>query len=234
MAANAAAADRSPGSVAKLSIGQVLQRISAEFPDVTPSKLRFLEDQGLLHPVRSASGYRKFSDADVERVRTILSMQRDLYLPLKVIGEYLDELDEGRNPPMPGSQAPHVASILAPGAELDRRGLVARAGASTALAEQAVTAGLIAAAGPYHEGDLAMLRALVELEEHGIEPRHLRAFRTAAQHELGLIEQALGPARRRRDAQGTMREIADQLGAVRRQLVLAALREGDRPARGRR
>lgn len=235
MPANAAAADRSHSTEARLSIGQVLQRISAEFPDVTPSKLRFLEDQGLLHPARSSSGYRKFSDSDVERVRLILSMQRDLYLPLKVIGEYLDERDRGLNPTLPGAEPKaEVRSILGPGAELDRKGLVARAGATPRLMEQAVSAGLIGAAGPYVQDDLAMLRTLVALEADGIEPRHLRAFRTAAQHELGLIEQALGPVRTRRDAatRTKQQEIAGHLAQVRRVLVRTALRD-DSPERRR-
>lgn len=237
MAANAAAADRSHGSAPKLSIGQVLQRIGAEFPEVTPSKLRFLEDQGLVKPARSPSGYRKYSDDDVDRVRTILALQRDQYLPLKVIGDLLDAQDRGapaRAEPAasPAASAGPAPSILGHGAELDRRGLVARAGATPALAEQAVSAGLIAAAGPYREEDLALLRSLVELEREGIEPRHLRAFRTAAQHELGLIEQALGTGRRR-DASGAAKlgEIADHLGTVRRNLVRSALR--DEGGRGR-
>lgn len=235
MPANAAAADRSLSTQARLSIGQVLQRISAEFPEVTPSKLRFLEDQGLLHPARSSSGYRKFSDADVDRVRLILSMQRDLYLPLKVIGEYLDERDRGLNPALPGAEPkPTPQSILGPGAELDRKGLVTRAGATPRLMEQAVSAGLIAAAGPYYQDDLSMLRTLVALERDGIEPRHLRAFRTAAQHELGLIEQALGPGRKRRDSatRAKQQEIAGHLAEVRQSLVRSALRE-DAPERRR-
>lgn len=225
MAANAAAADRSPSSTPKLSIGQVLQRIKGEFPDVTPSKLRFLEEQGLVKPARAASGYRKYSDDDVERVRTILSLQRDQYLPLKVIGDYLDDRDRGLDPAMPGAQQPPAPSMLAAGSVLDRRGLVRRAAATAALAEQAVSAGLIAAAGPYHDEDLVILRALVELEGQGIEPRHLRAFRAGAQHELGLIEQALGTGRRHEARRGEA--VADQLAAIRRNLVRSALR-GDR------
>lgn len=216
---------------AALSIGQVLQRLTPEFPDVTPSKLRFLEDKGLVHPARTAAGYRKFTHGDLERLRTILTMQRDLYLPLKVIGEYLDAVDRGLNPELPGSRAPRTASILPSGTTLDRAELLRRAGASAKQLDQAISAGLLSASGSYGEDDLTLLRALTELEQHGIEARHLRPFRAAAQHELGLIEQALTASRRRNDPAGSVRaheqadEIADHLETVRRTLVRHALRE---------
>ena len=117
MAASPAASASNSSSAPLLSIGQVLARLNPEFPDLSPSKLRFLEDKQLISPSRTESGYRKFSVADVERLRLVLSMQRDYYLPLKVIRGYLDDLDAGREPKLPGGvtvtrpSAPVVRSI---------------------------------------------------------------------------------------------------------------------------
>ena len=86
-----------------LSIGQVLAKVSPDFPDLTPSKLRFLEEQGLITPERTPSGYRKFSVEHVDRLRLILTMQRDHYLPLKVIRAHLEEIDAGNNPALPNA-----------------------------------------------------------------------------------------------------------------------------------
>lgn len=230
------AARDSSGAVPKLSIGQVLQRLGSEFPDLAPSKLRFLEEQGLLHPARTESGYRKFSDADVARIRVILELQRDHYLPLKVIGEHLDALDRGERPQMPAAPVPSALEPAAPSrpaaAELTRDELLRRSGASRELFEQACQAGLLPRAQHrYEECDLALLTALVELAPRGIGPRHLRAFRTAAQHELGLIEQSVSALGRRGDAAARQRaevearRIAEQLECVRRALVRQGLRD---------
>lgn len=217
----------------RLSIGQVLQRISGEFPHVTPSKLRFLEDQGLIHPARSASGYRKFSQDDVDRIRRILTLQRDQYLPLKVIGEMLD------GPAPEGDAAPPVPVMLRLAAPrplvecADRRELAAHTGASAQLIDQAVSAALIPPAGPYGATQVELMTSLVELAGAGIEPRHLRAFRTAAHHELGLIERATSVAPRGEGDRTADRahRIADQLATVRSALVRSALesRSDDRP-----
>lgn len=219
-------------STPRLSIGQVLQRLSAEFPELSSSKLRFFEEKGLLHPARSASGYRKYSRDDVDRIHRILTMQRDLYLPLKVIGEYLDDLDRGLEPELPGSRAPQTATILAGSVDLDRGELLAAAGAGAELLDDAVSAGLIAAGSRFTADDATMLTTLVELDRAGIGPRHLRSFRTAAQHELGLIEQALPSAAARRDEPGMRDEAAERaaglaelLSTVRRTLVRQAARD---------
>ncbi|MEN9970681.1 MAG: hypothetical protein RLZZ229_889, partial [Actinomycetota bacterium] len=92
-------------AVKLFTIGQVLNVLSPNFPDLTPSKLRFLEEQGLVTPQRTDSGYRKFTDLDIERIRIVLELQRDQYLPLKVIRAYLAELDEGKQPSLPGVAA---------------------------------------------------------------------------------------------------------------------------------
>jgi len=205
VAASSARASAS-GAAPLLSIGQVLARLTPQFPDLTPSKLRFLEEQGLVSPARTDSGYRKFCTADLERLRLILSMQRDHYLPLKVIRAYLDDLDAGRNPTMPGGATPGL-SMLSTVRRLTREELLREAGASPALLHDAVSSSIIVPA----------------------EPRHLRGFRGAAERELGLIESALVPQARRKDASSRAQasemavEIAGQLEVVRSSLIRSAL-----------
>jgi len=225
----AAAPARSSGGSHLLSIGQVLARLSPEFPDLSPSKLRFLEERNLVAPSRTESGYRKFSSADVDRLRLVLSMQRDYYLPLKVIRQYLDDLDAGREPVLPGGAPVPAPSMLSNERRFTRDELIREAGANAMLLNDAVAASLIVAADTYGEDALSVLKALVELQRAGIEPRHLRGFRAAAERELGLIENALMPVSRRRDASSRAkalelaREIAGQLEVVRSSLIRSAL-----------
>ena len=222
------AAKAQPASPALLSIGQVLARLTPEFPDLTSSKLRFLEERGLVAPARTASGYRKFSPSDMDRLRIVLGMQRDHYLPLKVIKAYLAELDAGRNPPMPGTTAPG-ASMLVGGRRFKRADLLREAGAAPELLQEAVSAAMIPPAEVYSEESLTVLRALVELQRNGIEPRHLRGFRVAAERELALIEAALAPVSRRNDVSSRAktaelaRELAGQLEVVRGSIIRSAL-----------
>ena len=212
-----------------LSIGQVLARLSPEFPDLSPSKLRFLEERHLVTPSRTESGYRKFSPTDLERLRLVLTMQRDYYLPLKVIRGYLDDLDAGREPQLPGGVTVSGPSMLPSDRRLSREELIKEAGATPMLLGDAVTASLIVAAEHYGDEELAVLKALVELQRSGIEPRHLRGFRAAAERELGLIESALIPVARRKDASSRAKaldlagEIAGQLEVVRSNLIRSAL-----------
>jgi DNA-binding transcriptional MerR regulator len=220
---------RASGGSNLLSIGQVLARLSPEFPDLSPSKLRFLEERNLVTPSRTESGYRKFSPADLERLRLVLSMQRDYYLPLKVIRSYLDDLDAGREPVLPGGAAVAAPSMLAGDRRLTRAELIKESGANAMLLGDAISASLIVAGDYFGEDALAVLRALVELQRSGIEPRHLRGFRAAAERELGLIESALIPVTRRKDASSRAkalelaREIAGQLEVVRSSLIRSAL-----------
>jgi DNA-binding transcriptional MerR regulator len=207
----------------------VLARFTAEFPDLTPSKLRFLEERQLICPARTESGYRKFSPADLERLRFVLTMQRDHYLPLKVIRGYLDEIDAGRQPELPGGGSLPAPSMLSSERRLQRDELVREAGATRQLLNDAISSSLIVASDLYGEEVLAVLHALVELQRSGIEPRHLRGFRAAAERELGLIESALIPVARRKDASSRAkaselaREIAGQLEIVRGSLIRTAL-----------
>ncbi|MGV8911130.1 MAG: MerR family transcriptional regulator [Rhodoglobus sp.] len=227
MAGVARQARQAPAPVL-LSIGQVLAKLSPEFPDLTPSKLRFLEERKLVSPARTASGYRKFSSADMERLRFVLSMQRDHYLPLKVIRGYLEEMDAGRTPELPGG-AVAAASMLSAERRLTRDELIREAGASPMLLGDAISSSLIVASDVFGEDSLAVLKSLVELQRSGIEPRHLRGFRAAAERELGLIESALMPVARRKDASSRARaaemarEIAGQLEIVRSSIIRSAL-----------
>ena len=211
-----------------LSIGQVLAKLNPEFPDLSPSKLRFLEESRLITPARTESGYRKFSAVDLERLRFVLTMQRDHYLPLKVIKGYLDDMDAGRTPNLPGAVA-QQPSMLSSERKLSRNELVREAGANAMLLDDAITASLILPADHFGEDVLAVLRTLVELQRSGIEPRHLRGFRAAAERELGLIESALMPVARKKDASSRARaaemarEIAGQLEIVRSSLIRSAL-----------
>lgn len=228
--AGSAAHARSTETQGLLSIGQVLARLTSEFPDLTPSKLRFLEDRQLINPARTESGYRKFSPADLERLRFVLTVQRDHYLPLKVIRGLLADLDAGKQPELPGGPVTGaIPSILSTDRRLSRDELVREAGATTQLLNDAVSASLIAPGEWFSEEVLTVLKALVELQRSGIEPRHLRGYRAAADRELGLIESALVPLTRRNDATSraraidVAREIAAQLDIVRGSLTRSAL-----------
>lgn len=227
MPASAAQA-RAPGATSLLSIGQVLARLTPEFPDLTPSKLRFLEEQRLVSPARTESGYRKFCAGDLDRLRLVLSMQRDHYLPLKVIRGYLNDLDAGLSPTLPGGVTPGP-SMLSTVRRLDRDELLREAGASATLLHDAVSASIILPAEFYGDDALSVLKALVDLQRSGIEPRHLRGFRGAAERELGLIESALVPLSRRKDASSRAKaaemavEIAGQLEVIRGSLIRSAL-----------
>lgn len=208
-----------------LSIGQVLSRLNPEFPELSNSKLRFLEDQGLVTPSRTKSGYRKFGAADVERLRIILSLQRDHYLPLKVIRGYLDDVDSGAS-----AAIPVVGGSLTGGARrLTREELLSESGGSPTLFVDAVSNGLILPGENYGEDSLQVLRALVALTDQGIEPRHLRGIRGQVQRDLSLIERAVAPISGRRDvgsraaAAQTAGELLAQVETIRSAITRASL-----------
>ena len=197
-----------------MTIGAVLATLQQEFPDVTISKIRFLEAEGLLTPSRTGSGYRTYTERDMERLRYILAAQRDHYWPLKVIRDALDALDRGLTAdPSPGSglgrpqvPAPPVdpdlptAEELTPSAELllTRGELVQATGLSEPAFEALETFGLLRADpnGHFGESALAIAHAASGLAAYGIEPRHLRPFRTAADREVGLVQQVAAPHRK--------------------------------------
>ncbi|MET4159442.1 MerR family transcriptional regulator [Agromyces sp. PvR057] len=220
-----AAVTHASGSAPLLGIGQVLARLQPEFPDLTPSKLRFLEEQRLVSPARTAAGYRKFSTADVERITLVLSMQRDHYLPLKVIRAHLEAVDAGDTPALPGATD---ASGFLGARRYSRDELIATAKAPRGLLDEAVSASLMTSSEPYDAEDLEVLASLVALRDVGIEPRHLRALRAAAERDAALIDRALAPSRRS-DAAGKARvsehaaELAARLERVRAEVVRATL-----------
>ncbi|MCU1569305.1 MAG: MerR family transcriptional regulator [Naasia sp.] len=212
-----------------LNIGQVLAKLKPEFPDLSPSKLRFLEEQRLVFPARTESGYRKFSSRDLDRLRLILTMQRDHYLPLKVIRTYLADLEAGKNPAWPGATAQAPPSMLGTERRYTREELLREAGAPVTLLDEAVSASILPPGEVYGDESLGVLRALTELRRVGIEPRHLRGFRAAAEREAALLESAVLPAIKRRDGASRARgaelalELAAQLDVVRASLIRGSL-----------
>ncbi|MET7760352.1 MerR family transcriptional regulator [Streptomyces sp. NPDC005389] len=222
-----------------VSIGTVLNQLRDEFPEVTISKIRFLEAEGLVEPRRTASGYRKFSPQDVERLAQILRMQRDHYLPLKVIREHLDALARGEQIKLP---APGRRRDLLEGAwEQDAEPpTAARIGRAELLAAAEVTEaellewesyGLISETdgGGYDPETVTVARLVADLGRFGLEPRHLRAVKAAADREAGLIEQVVAPLRRHRNpqtrahAEATAQELAAQSVRLHAALVQTAL-----------
>lgn len=186
----AAAAPRRSGT-GLLSIGQVLETLQGEFSDLSPSKLRFLEEQGLVTPQRTQAGYRKFDQSHVERIRIILTLQRNFYLPLRVISSVLSELDAGRDPVIPGAVPRNVSSILRPRSVLSRDELLRQTGASPRFLGEAISAGLLPPSEVFSHDALAQLTSLLQLSERGLTPRHLRQLRLAAERDVALIEQAV-------------------------------------------
>ncbi|GAA6526885.1 MerR family transcriptional regulator [Intrasporangium sp. DVR] len=193
-----------------LTIGQVLDQLRDDFPDVTSSKVRFLETQGLVTPERTAAGYRLFSSEDVERLRYVLTAQRDRFWPLKVIRDALDALDRGLSDPGGESGRPQLPAPGADPALPGPEGFVPRArvrltgpelrqasGIDKPLFSALESFGLLRAdgAGYFSAEAVDVAVAAKRLAEHGLEPRHLRPFRTAADREIGLVDQVLATRR---------------------------------------
>jgi len=194
-----------------VSIGQVLDELSAEFPDISPSKIRFLEAEGLIQPLRSSSGYRRFSTADIKRLRFILTAQRDEYLPLRVIKERLDALDG----PVAGGIAGAGAQGAVPPVAMTRSELLTAAGAAEDLLAELEDYGLIRRARSYGTQTLSVLRSAVRLAEYGVQPRHLRAIKAAADRETALVEQAVAPlARQKGSREPALRAAQDLAGHI--------------------
>ena len=218
------------------SIGQVLTVMKSDFPDISISKIRFLESEGLLSPERAASGYRRYSPADVERLRYILSVQKNQYLPLKVIREHLDMMDRGLEPPTSDPSRPTVPESPPPAAvannaaiqprpnrttapkpklRLSRKDLLEHSGLTEpALVELEKQNIVSTRRGTTHYGREALTLAIAarKLAQFGLDARHLRAFKIAADREVGVVEAAIAPYLRRR--QGNPEAVAEVLHLV--------------------
>lgn len=230
-----------------MSIGAVLDLLRGDFPDVTISKIRFLEAEGLVTPERTASGYRRFTAYDCARLRFILTAQRDQYLPLKVIKAQLDAQPDGE---LPQSGTAYGVPRLVPVAEesddqvavsgvaptqvrLSREDLLARSGIDDELLAALVRNGVITtgAAGFFDEHSVVIAQCARALADYGVEPRHLRAFRSAADRQSDLIAQIAGPvvkagkAGARDRADDLAREVAALAITLHTSLIKSAVRD---------
>ena len=232
---------------AGMSIGAVLDLLRPGFPDVTISKIRFLEAEGLVTPERSPSGYRRFTAYDAARLRFILTAQRDQYLPLKVIKAQLDAQPDGE---LPRQDSPHRAPWLVPvgdegdGASdsapagpapvrLSREDLLERSGVAEELITALRKAGIITTGpgGFFDEHAIVIAQCAAALAEYGMEPRHLRVFRSAADRQSDLIAQIAGPVGKagttgaRDRADDLAREVAALAITLHTSLIKSAVRD---------
>lgn len=239
-------------ALAGMSIGAVLELLRPDFPDVTISKIRFLEAEGLVTPQRAASGYRRFTAYDCARLRFILTAQRDHYLPLKVIRAQLDAQPDGELPPVKGPYSvPRLVSVAGTGegagsdagsdtsavapthVRLSREELLNRAGVGEDLLIALLKAGVITTgpAGFFDEHAVVILQCARALSDYGVEPRHLRAFRSAADRQSDLIAQIAGPvvkagkAGARDRADDLAREVAALAITLHTSLIKSAVRD---------
>ena len=229
-----------------MTIGEVLAALRQEFADVTISKIRFLEAEGLVEPQRTSSGYRKFAAEDVERLRYVLRAQSDRYLPLRVIKEHLDAIDRGLEPPALGGSGPRVprALVAAEGlptsdsfrvdaseVRLSRAELLQAAGLTEEQLSQLEQYGLLGPrpGGSSYDGDaLLVAKTVAEMARFGIEARHLRPFKAAADREIGLLEQVVTPLVRQRNPEARARaeEVVRELAALSVKLHSTLVRQG--------
>ncbi|ADG74782.1 transcriptional regulator, MerR family [Cellulomonas flavigena DSM 20109] len=193
---------------ATMRISDVLAALRIEFPTVTTSKLRFLEEQGLVDPVRTPSGYRQYSPADVERLRYVLTQQRDRYMPLKVIGERLAALDAGLDTETPARARLATSDGVAPSADrLTAERLAHEAGVDVSLVEDLVAQGVLRPGprGVFDPWAREVVTVAASLADHGIDARHLRTFRAAAERQVDLVEQVVAPWRGQRSVSSRAR-----------------------------
>ena len=231
-----------------LGIGEVLVELRNEFPDISVSKIRFLEAEGLISPARSPSGYRRFAPADIDQLRFILTAQRDQYLPLRVIKERLDDRAPGNSggsspqasPDSEGSSplAGTTKGGRAATAEMvSRRELLDATGIDEQQLAELEAHGLIRRSGRlYGQDALDVASTVAELASFGVQARHLRAVRTAAERDVDLIEQVVAPTLRQRsprardEAASTAGQIARLLIRLHVAMIEAGLAEAGLPA----
>ncbi len=230
------------------SIGQVLAALKGDFPDVSISKIRFLETEGLVTPERAPSGYRRYVESDIERLRYVLTVQRDHYLPLKVIREHLSLIDRGEAPPgragllpagatpvdpaagtasapaettgaEPGTAASQAPSPPAPPSRqplrLSRKDLLEASGLTESALMELERNNIVTprrGTAYYGRDALTLATAAKRLSDYGMDGRHLRAFKMAADREIGMVEQAIAPYLRRSEGRGDV--VAEVLSLV--------------------
>ncbi len=235
------------------SIGEVLNRLKDEFDDITISKIRFLEAEGLISPDRTESGYRKFADGDIDRLRYVLRAQRDRYLPLKVIKDELARIDAGMpletpaTTPEPEDLAtlrsdddiPIIATSLLASPTTDVALTMAEVaetvGIDVATVRGMVEHGLLPDTDRFDGSDLRAARILAELVRAGLEPRHLRMFAQFADRQVALLEQLVAPLLRQRnpearnEAQDRMERLGERGAQLHRELLGRRLRSLLRP-----
>jgi len=228
-----------------MSIGQVLELLRPEHPTISIPKIRFLEEQGLVSPQRTPAGYRKYSHADVERLRYVLVLQRDHHQPHKRIAEILDAIDRGLEPPPLMSLTPTVPDVaLSPDGmpspesfrrhddlRLSRKEVLKIAEIPEELLAQLEDFGLVSprpGTGHYDTDALVVCTTAKELADFGLEPRHLRAFKAAADREVGLVEQVVAPQRRATDAaaQARTEDTVAQIAALSLRLHATLVKTG--------
>lgn len=227
---------------AYLSIGEVLSKLRGDFPDITISKIRFLESEGLIEPQRTPSGYRKFTASDLDRLRYVLLLQRDQYLPLRVIKENLEALDRGLEPAANGGVAsprPALASVDGDSSpesfvhtsdmRLSREELLKASGLTDTQLVDLESYGFVALRGRHYDSDaLSVAKSVAEMAGFGIETRHLRSFKSAADREIGLIEQVITPIIRQKSADSKARaeEVQKQIASLSVRLHASLVRAG--------
>ena len=221
------------------SIGEVLVAVKTEFPDITISKIRFLESEGLIEPERTPSGYRKFYEEDLDRLKSILRMQRDEYLPLKVIKERLLKQDAGEleEPPTPAEEEDASADgdeVLAEpttGLQMPIEEMSAATGVDRERIKELEAYGLVCSHGPdsarYYDGDDYVVLTIVrDFFRFGVEPRHLTMYKHFAEREASFFETIVMPTLRQRnpDARRAASDSLAELSRVSRKLKQALLR----------
>jgi DNA-binding transcriptional MerR regulator len=229
-------------ALAGMSIGAVLDLLRPDFPDVTISKIRFLEAEGLVTPERTPSGYRRFTAYDCARLRFVLTAQRDQYLPLKVIKAQLDAQPDGELPQTGSAYGVRLvqvsdtdgvhdtAAVGPPQVRLRREDLLSRSGVDDEMLTALIRSGIVkpGPAGFFDEHSVVTAQCAKALAEYGIEPRHLRAFRSAADRQSDLIAQIAGPvvkAGARDRADDLAREVAALAITLHTSLIKSAVRD---------
>ncbi len=226
-----------------LTIGEVLNQVRSEFDDISISKIRFLEAEGLIVPSRTKSGYRKFSSSDVDKLRYIIRMQRDHYLPLKVIKEHIEAIDRGLKPEIEQINKPKVPSALVDLNQLGvkkshlrvtREELITNTSISEHDLKESEDYGLIKVlADKRHYDDIAVktARVIAALSGFGLEPRHLKFLKSGSDRESSLIKQVASPMSRSKrpdageQALEMMREISNLTNQLHFILVTSSLDE---------